>query len=379
MSHKKIPSIGPSITQKEIDLVTEAVTHGWYENMNLHMDQFLIEFSSFIGKEYCFPTSHGTAAIHLTLLALGIGPGDEVIVPDITWVASACPVVYIGATPVFVDMDPHTWCISAESFERAITPQTKAVMVVDLFGNMPDMEAIRQIAEHHHIHIIEDAAEGIGAEYDYKPAGSLGDTGIFSFNATKLVIAGQGGMVVTNDKTIYERCRTLGHHGIDKSPEARYYWSNEIGYNYNWSNIQAALALAQLRRIDELVNKRRQIFGWYQERLKEIEGLTLNSESPRVKNTYWITTVMLNSTYGMDKEALNEAFRAYNVDARPFFYPITSMPPYVQYTMGQDMSLLNPVSYQMSPFGLCLPSGANLSEDDVDYVCDCFKKILTNR
>jgi len=374
---KKIPSIGPWITQKEIDLVTEAVAYGWYENMNMHIDQFVQEFSAYTGMKYCLPASHGTDAIHLALLGLEIGPGDEVIVPDITWVGSASPIVYAGATPVFVDIDEKDWCISPAAFERAINEKTKAVVVVDLFGNMPDMEKIIRIAKRNNVYVIEDAAEAIGAEYDLRPAGSFGDVGIFSFNATKLVITGQGGMVCTNSEDVYDRCRLFSHHGIDKkTPGGRYYWSTEIGYNYNWSNIQAALCLAQLRRINELVEKKRLIFSWYDKRLKDVTGLQLNFEAAKVKNTYWITVAILSEEFGMEKELVQKEFERFNIDARPFFYPISSMPPYARYCHAKDVKKLNPVSYGISPFGICLPSGMLLEEDDVDYVCGCFKKIL---
>lgn len=374
-SKKKINSIGPSITQSEIDLVTDAVTNGWYENMSKHIDQFVDEFSVFSTMDYCLPTSSGTSAIHLALLSLDIGPGDEVIVPDITWVASASPIIYVGAKPVFVDINEKDWCICPLAFEAAITENTKAIVVVDLFGNMPNMQQIRRIAEQHNVHIIEDAAEGVGAEYDSKPAGSHGKIGIYSFNATKLIIGGQGGMLVTNDQSIYEKCKKLGHHGIDKSQGAKYYWSNQIGYNYNWSNIQAALALAQLRRVDELVAKRRQIYSWYKERLDQFQGIQLNFEAKNIKNTYWITTAIISPEFKKDKEYVVEAFKNYNIDARPFFYPLSMMPTFSAYCK-RDIELHNPISYRISPYGICLPSGSNLQESEVDYVCNAFKEIL---
>lgn len=376
VNHKKIPSIGPSITQKEIDLVTEAVTHGWYENMNKYIDLFVEEFADFVEMKYCLPTAHCTDAIHLALLGLNIGPGDEVIVPDITWVASAAPITYVGATPVFADMDEKSWCLCPKSFERSITRRTRAVIVVDLFGNMPEMDELREIAEKYNIVIIEDAAEGIGAEYKNRPAGTFGQISVFSFNATKLVMSGQGGLLATNNKEIYERYKLLSHHGINKKPGDRYYWSNEIGYNYNWTNIQAALALAQFRRIDELLEKKHQIFNWYYERLKDVEGVKLNSQPKHIKPTYWISVAIVDEKYGMDKEFLEREFEKYNIDMRPFFYPISSMPPYAKYCTGKEMNKVNPISYKISPYGLCLPSGNNLTEDDVEFVCHSFQKIL---
>lgn len=376
MKNKRIPSIGPSITKKEIKLVTDAVRRGWYQEMTLHIDKFVREFELFTNKKYCLPTSHGTAAIHLSLLALNIGPGDEVIVPDISWVASAAPIEYVGAKIVFVDIDPENWCISPDAFEKAITKKTKAVVVVDLFGNMPDMKKICKIATRYNVKIIEDAAEAIGAEYEGKLAGTFGETGVFSFNATKLVISGQGGMLVTDNKEVYEKAKLFSHHGIDKSPGSKYYWSNVIGFNYNWTNIQAALALAQLRRINELVNKRRKIFEWYKERLGTLDGIRLNAEANNVKNTFWISTAIIDKRYSLTKEMIQEEFKKYNIDARPFFYPISMMPPYKKYCKTKNMAKENPVSYEFSKYGICLPSGSNLTESDVDYVSQCFKKII---
>ncbi|NTV28855.1 MAG: DegT/DnrJ/EryC1/StrS family aminotransferase [Candidatus Omnitrophica bacterium] len=374
---KNIPSIGPSITRAEVALITEAAREGWYGNMNRHLDLFNDAMRQYVNKKYCLPVSHGTAAIHLSLLGLGIGPGDEVIVPDITWVASAAPVGYVGARPVFADMDAKTWCLCPGSFERCITKRTKAVVVVDLFGNMPDMKEILRIARKNRIAVIEDAAEATGAEYAGRPAGSLCDIGIFSFNATKLVIAGQGGMLVTDNKKVFERSRLYSHHGIVKKPNARYYWSTVLGYNYNWTNIQAAFALAQLRRLPELVAHRRKVFGWYQDRLGKIEGLSLNETALNSRGSCWITAAIVDRSYRLKKEKIQLEFKRYGIDARPFFYPISSMPPYRPYCQGRSMSKENPVSYELSPYGICLPSGAMLKRSDVDRVCQAFVSILS--
>lgn len=373
---KNIPSTGPSITQQEIDLVTEAITYGWYDNMNKYINQFTLEFSDFIDKKYCLPTSHGTDAIHLALLSLDIGKGDEVIVPDITWVASASPIVCVGATPVLVDINKDNWCLCPKAFENAITKKTKAVIVVSLFGNMPDMDKILAVAKKHNIYVIEDAAEGIGSTYRNKLAGSMGDIGIFSFNATKLIIAGQGGILVTNNKEIYNRCKLFAHHGIDKYPGAKYYWSNLIGYNYNWSNIQAALALAQLRRINELIDKKKKIFAWYNQQLSNISDITLNYQEKNSCIVYWISVAIIGASYQKSKEYMVAEFKKFNIDVRPFFYPISSMPPYRKYNQAKDMSAINPNVYHLSPYGICLPSGHNLTKQDISYVCQCFKKII---
>ncbi len=372
---KKIPSAGPSITKKEIDLVTEAIKYGWYEKRNMHINQIVKEFSQYTGIKYCYPTVNCTSAIHLALLALRIGPGDEVIVPDVTWVASVAPIHYVGATPIFADIEEDSWCLSPESFERLITPKTKAVLVVDLYGNMPDWDKILKIAKEHKIKIIEDAAEAMGSFYKGKPAGSFGDISAFSFNATKIMISGQGGMAVTNNKKWFERFEILAHHGM-LPYNKKTFWSVEIGYNYLWTNIQAALALGQLRRLNELVTKKRKIFAWYKKRLEGIVEIKLNHESKGTKSTYWIINAYLSGKYKIKKEKIMEAFKKFNIDTRPFFYPVSSQPAYAKYTKGKNYKKQNIISYKISPFIISLPYSLELKEADIDYVCRVFLKIL---
>lgn len=372
---KNIPSAGPSITQKEIDLVTEAVTSGWYESRNIHFDKFNEEFAELINKKYILPVSNCTAAIHLALLSLEIKQGDEVIVPDVTWVASVAPIVYAGAKPVFCDIDKDSWCIDPKSFEKCITKKTKAVIVVDLYGNMPNMKEILSIAKKNKILIIEDTAEGLGSLYNSLPAGSFGDISVFSFNATKIAVAGQGGVFATDNKVFFERAKTLHHHGMAKYTEETTFWSLEIGYNYQWTNIQAALALAQIRRLEELVNQRRRLFGWYNERLKEIDGVQLNSEADNVRNTYWVVSAIVDEGYGLKKEDFMKKFKEKNIDSRPFFYPVSSMPPYRKYLSNKQANL-NPVSYSLSNYGISFPSAAIITEQQVDFVTSIFKDIL---
>ncbi|MHA2246038.1 MAG: GNAT family N-acetyltransferase [Candidatus Hodarchaeales archaeon] len=376
---RKIPSAGPSITYKEIELVTEAVTKGWYTNMNMHMDQFVKEFKDYCERKFIIPTSSCTVAIHLALLGLDIGPGDEVITPDISWVASAAPVHHVGGTLVFADVDPKTWCLTAETFEERITDKTKAVIVVDLLGGMPaDMDKILKVAHDHDILVIEDVAEGLGTEFNGKKAGSFGDISVYSFNATKIAIGGQGGVIATDKVEWFDKCNLLQHHGIDRTREGKYYWSYEIGYNYQWTNMQAALTLAQLRRLEELVENRRQRGLWYRDRLEELEDIYFNYDEPPVRNTYWITTAILDKKFGFTKEKMINEFQKFYVDLRPFFYPISSMPAYAQYCKDKNMEKLNPNSYEISPYGICLPSAMTVTESEADFVCTKMKEILSN-
>jgi len=375
---KNITSAGPSITVKEIEIVNEAIRDGWQNNMNFYVDELTKEFSSYVGTKYCLPTSHCTAAIHLALLALNIKSGDEVIVPDLTWVASASPITYVGATPVFADVDPISLCLSAESLEKNITDKTKAIIVVDLLGNMPEWDDILYIAKKYDLVVIEDAAEGIGASYKKQLAGTFGDISLFSFNATKMIMSGQGGAFCTNNEDLFLKAKLFSHHGIEKELTGKYYWSNVIGYNYNWTNIQAALALAQLRRIDELINYKIWLNKEYAKGLSDIDGVNLIESKDNVNPTFWISTAIIDPKLGYDKEALCEKFLSFNIDMRPLFYPISSMPPYKKYCKNQNMELLNPISYNMSKSGLCLPNGNNLNIEDILYICDSIKKVLNN-
>ena len=374
--NKKIRSAGPSITEAEINLVSEAIRDGWHEKMSFYIDMFIDEFSAYTKHKYCLPTAHCTDAIHLAVLALGVGPGDEVIVPDLTWVASAAPIVYVGAKPVFADIDPISLCVTADTIKQKITSKTKAVIVVDLLGNMPEWDEILDLCQNHKISVIEDAAEGIGATYKGHLAGTFGEISLFSFNATKLIMSGQGGMFCTNDKNLYEKAKLYSHHGIDKNSTGKYYWSCILGYNYNWTNIQAALALAQLRRIDELISYKKWLFSQYREKLEDHKGIRLSQTKENVDPTYWITTVIVDSSYGLTKEEICELFTVYDIDIRPLFYPISSMPPFSDYVDANIMHELNPNAYNLSKYGICLPNGNDLSLEEIELICSSFREIL---
>ena len=313
----RIPSAGPSITQAEIDLVSQAIKDGWGPKMSYYIDEFTEEFSNYIGYKYCLPTSHCTDAIHLAMLTLNLKPDDEVIVPDMTWVASAAPVIYVGAKPVLVDVDSNSWCITAKEIEKSITKKTKAVVVVDLLGNMPEWDEIIKICKKNDLFIIEDASEGIGAKYKGKLAGTFGDISLFSFNATKLIMSGQGGALCTDDKKIFKKAKLISHHGIDEKVTKKYYWSNQLGYNYNWTNIQAALALAQLERIEELIQYKEWLFRKYEQCLSEVEGITLNQNHSDVDPCFWMTIAIIDENLGFSKQELVKQFDSFNIDIRP--------------------------------------------------------------
>ncbi len=374
LTMERIPVAGPWITQKEIDYVTDAVANAWYGNANIYHERFEKAVAEYLGVRHAVALPSCTSAIHLSLLALGIGPGDEVIVPEATWIASAAPITYVGAIPVFADIDPWTWCLSDKSLEEWITPRTKAMIPVDLYGNMPDMDAIREVAHRRGIAVIEDAAEAIGSEYKSMKAGSFGDTGVFSFHGSKTLTTGEGGMLVTDREDVYQRVLVLRDHG--RKPGDRMFWNTEVAYKYKMSSMQAALGLAQLERIDELISRKREIFGWYRGQLAGATGVTLNHETPGTVNTYWMVTAILDEKLGIDKRRLMEVMAERGIDCRPFFHPLSSLPAYEHLPQAQQARQRNLVSYRISPYGINLPSSLNMTEEKVRYVCNAVKDVL---
>jgi len=373
---ERIPISGPWITQKEIDYVTDAVTNAWYSNANIYHEQFAKAFAEYMGVRFsiCLPSC--TSAIHLSLMALGIGPGDEVIVPDVTWIASAAPITYVGAKPVFADIDAKTWCLSTESLEECITPKTKVVIPVHLYGNVPDMDSIQNVVKQHNISVVEDAAEALGSEYRGRKAGSFGDTGVFSFHGSKTMTTGEGGMLITDRAEIYHRALFLSDHG--REPGDTMFITEEVAYKYKMSSMQAALGLGQLERIDELVARKRRIFAWYQQELAGVEGITLNYEVPGTKNTFWMVTAIVHKSLGIKKDRVMDLMRIKNIDCRPIFNPLSSLPAYNGSEQAQRARQRNQASYQISPYGINLPSAMNITQEKVGYVCDALKDILTH-
>ena len=371
---ERIPVSGPWITGKEIAYVTDAVTNAWYRNANVYHEKFETAFANYVGVRHASALPSCTSAIHLALMALGIGPGDEVVVPDCTWIASAAPVSYVGADTVFADIDQRTWCLCPNSFARCITPRTKAVIPVDLYGNVPDMDRIRSVAKNHGIVVVEDAAEAIGSEFNGAKAGSLGDVGVFSFHGSKTLTTGEGGMLVTDRKDIHDRVLFLRDHG--RPPGDRMFFNTEIAWKYKMSSMQAALGLAQLERVAELVARKREIFGWYSEELAEVPNITLNVESPGTKSSYWMVTVILEFRSGPSKEQVMSSMSDQGIDTRPFFHPLSSLPAYAMSKFAAEARERNHVSYRLSPRGVNLPSGLALTRADVHRVCEALKSVL---
>ena len=369
---KPIYMAGPWITEHEISVVNDMMRTGWYEKPYWYVETFQKEFAAYHDRKYGIMTPNCTTAIHLLLTALGISDGDEVILPECTWIATAAPVTYLRAQPVFCDIEPLNWCLDPESLERSITPRTKAIIVVDLFGNMPLMDQMVAVADKHGIPLIEDSAESLGSTYKGTRAGKFGIASVFSFHRTKTLVTGEGGMLLLDDDKLYERCMFLRDHG--RKPGGPMYYNYEVTYKYMPFNLQAALGYAQFQRLDELVDKKREIWHMYQERLADVEDIQLNAEPEGVYNSVWITGLVFGKSHNLTKQEAIARLGELGIPARPFFYPLSSLPAYPGYE--ERYRPLNPQAYDLSARGINVPGALNLTEDQIDAVCDGIRKVV---
>jgi perosamine synthetase len=344
----RIPYTKPSITDLEIRYATDAVTNGWGERCYEWIGRFEDTFRAHLGVKYAIATSSCTGALHMGLAALGIGPGDEVILADTNWIATAAPIVHLGAKPVFVDILPDTWCIDPALAEAAITPRTKAIIAVHIYGNLCDMDQLLAIGKRHAIPVVEDAAEAIGSVWHGRRAGSMGRFGAFSFHGTKTLTTGEGGMFVTNDDALYEHVLTLSNHGRARG-QTKQFWADMVGFKYKMSNVQAAIGCAQLERVEELVARKREIMQAYREAFAGIPEITMNPEPPGTINGSWMPTVVFSASSGVTRDRLLAAFRAENIDARVFFWPLSDLP-------GFHCSANNRLAKSISSRAINLPS-----------------------
>lgn len=374
MSNEWIPVAGPWITDLEVEYAADAARNGWQARAGEWQARFEAAFAELTGVEHAVALPSCTSALHLALAGLGVGSGDEVIVPDLTWIATAAPVTYLGAKPVFADCNRETWCISPESFETCVTARTRAVIAVDLYGSMPDYSGLYSVADELGIKVIEDAAEGLGSIFNGRRAGSLGQAGTFSFHGSKTLTTGEGGMLVTDDADLAARVRFLADHG--RVPGDVSFQNVEVAYKYKMSPVQAALGLAQTERAAELVAKKREIFSWYAERLAGVEGVVLNAEPEGVTNSYWMVTTIFSSDLKANKFDIREEMNARNIDTRPFFSPLSSLKAFRRRKTAREARGRNRVSYDIAGRGLNLPSGLMLTESDVDRVCAELKDVL---
>lgn len=360
----------PSITELEVRYATDAAANGWGEHCYEYITRFESLFRNHIGTKYAIATSSCTGALHMGMAALGIGRDDEVILADTNWIASAAPITYLGAKPVFVDILSDTWCIDPAKAEAAITPRTKAIIAVHLYGNLCDMDALLAIGKRHNLPIIEDAAEAIGSQWHGKRAGSMGAFGAFSFHGTKTVTTGEGGMFVTQDEALYEKVLTLSNHGRAKD-QKKQFWPDMIGFKYKMSNIQAAIGCAQLERIEELIAEKRRIFNYYAEQLSNLP-ISMNPEPPNTINGYWMPSVVADAGVPFDREQLLNELKSDHIDGRVFFWPLSMLP------MFEDMPQ-HVISYGLYHRAINLPTYHDLTETEMDRVIRIIRNQITAR
>ena len=366
MDHK-ISFAGPSITDREVSYVLDAVQHGWYDNYDGYVTRLEKAFTDYVGVRHAIATHCCTVALHLAAASLGLGPGDEVIVTDFSWVATAYAVAYTGATCVFADIDPDTWTLDPECVRRAITPKTKAIMLVHTFGHPADMDGIMAVALEYGLKVIEDAAPAVGAQYHGQPVGSFGDIACFSFQGAKMCVCGEGGVLLTDDDRLYEKAKLLSSMGRTDSQAV--FWSDFIGYQYTMGNLHASLALAQLERADELMEKKRALFEGYYGRLRDVKGIKIVREKEGCRSNYCYPSILLLDHTRKQRDAVVKGLKASNIHARPAFPRMSRFPAF-------EARFPNPVATMVEEKGISLPSAANMTDADVQAVCEVLVKLL---
>ena len=350
----------PIIGEEELRLVSEAVSSGWVSSQGKFTQEFEELFAEYCGTKYCILTANGTVSLHLAMAVLNIGPGDEVIVPDLTFVATANIVKVAGATPVFADVRKNDWCIDPEDVRRKITPRTKAIIPVHLYGHPADMTALKLLADEFNIPLIEDAAEAHGALHFGQKVGGIGLMGSFSFFGNKIITTGEGGGLTTNSEEIASRARILRDHGMSTTKR---YWYTQIGFNYRMTNMQAALGVAQMKRIDSLIAQRDEILSIYRHYL-EPAGFTLNPSLENNRPVNWITCVLIDGIEKTQRDNIQLILKERGIDSRPFFYCLSELPMYK--TDSQ------PVSSHLSKIGINLPTFPGLTEAQIKFISEEF-------
>ncbi len=364
---KTIPVAAPSLIGNEKAYVDDCMNSGWISSAGKYVELFEESFAEFCNVKHAVACCNGTVALHLALAALGVEPGDEIIVPTLTFVATPNAVTYCGAMPVFVDSESETWNLDPAQVEAKITPRTKGIIAVHLYGHPAQMKKLKEIAQRRNLFLLEDAAEAHGAVCDGQIIGSIGDVAAFSFYANKIITTGEGGMVVTNDDALAEKIRLLRGQGMDPN---RRYWHPVIGYNYRMMNLAAAIGLAQLEKIDEQLAARLNIARAYRERLRQLPGISPQPEQPWARHANWMFSIVLEPDLWLKRDAVIEKLIEQGVETRPVFYPAHTFPPYLK---SSDEGMF-PVAENLSAHGISLPTWAGLTEDNIDYVCRALEK-----
>lgn len=366
-----VPVNEPIVSDRAKKYVNDALDTGWISSAGAYIEKFETAFAEYLGVSHATTVSNGTTALHVALEALGVGEGDEVIIPNLTIISCAAAVVYLGAIPVFVDVEKNTGNLDPTKLEAAITPKTKAVMVVDLYGHPADFDAIRAITNKHSLPIVEDAAEAHGATYKGKMAGSLGDIATFSFFANKILTTGEGGMVVSNNQELIDK--VIQKKNLCHAPGKRF-WHEEIGYNYRLTNLQAALGLGHLEQIDVFIEKKLDMVKKYNQSLQNVRGIKLPTQEAYAKSVYWMYNIELTEEAPFDRETFMSKLKEKGVDTRTYFYPMHAQPVLEKFAKS---GLTYPVSTHLSEVGLYLPSGLAITDEQIEYVIKCVKEVLS--
>ena len=358
----------PSITATELSAMADAAANGWGEHCYDYIERFQLAFQQSLNVPFAIATSSCTGALHMGLAALGIGPGDEVILADSNWVATVAPVVHLGAKPVFVDILSDTWCIDPEAAEAAITPRTKAIVATHLYGSVCDLKRLQEVCATHGLFLIEDAAEAVGSSFKGQAVGTFGHFGCYSFHGSKTICAGEGGMFVTHDADLHEKVLTLSNHGRRRGDQ-RQFWPEVIGFKYKMSNLQAALGYAQTLRVAELVDRKREILSSYKNLLGSVAGLQMNVEHDQTRIGAWMPTVVFAPETGLSGARMVELFQSRRIDGRVFFHPLSSLPSFGS-SVGQ------PVAADIARRAVNLPSFHDMTESQIARVAETVKVAL---
>lgn len=366
MTRQKISVASPILNGNEKKYVLDCIETAWISSNGKYIREFEDKFATFCNVKHSISCCNGTVALHLPLLAYGVGPGDEIIVPTLTYIATANAVVYCGAKPVLVDSEPITWNIDPVKIEEKITKNTKGIIVAHLYGHPVDMDPIMDIAKKYNLFVIEDAAEAHGALYKNRKVGSIGDVGTFSFFGNKIITTGEGGMIVTNNDELNEKIRLLKGQGMD--PQRRY-WFQIVGYNYRMTNIEAAIGLAQLEKISWHLNKRREVADLYYKHLSELSDyIELPIEREWARHSFWMFSILLKDRVKISRDEFMGLLDSDGIETRPIFYPMHVMPPYFEKENNY------PVANLVSSRGMNIPSHGLLSEEDIQYIASRVKK-----
>lgn len=369
MKDRHYPIAEPDLGRQELRNVQVAMRSGWISSKGRFVGEFESSFARYIGSKHAVATSNGTTALHLALAALNIGRGDEVIVPDLTFAATINAVIYTGARPVMVDVDPEYWCLDVAKTGRSITQHTRAIVPVHLYGHPCDLGPLMEIADTQGIHLVEDCAEAHGAEYRGKKVGSLGHISCFSFYANKIVTTGEGGMCVTNDDELADKMRMLRDHGMSRE---KTYWHEMVGFNYRMTNLQAAIGAAQLQRISEFIEKKRRIARLYAEELSPARDMVIRPEMPWAKCVYWLFSILVDEVpTHTSRDMLLERLATQGIETRRLFCPLHKMPPYQKYA-DSDYTASSDISRR----GLSLPSSTRLGKKDIAFITRKVKEYL---